>query len=262
MITPEILVVEDNKMNQKVVLSMLAKMGLKTDLAENGQEALAKLSQKNYALVLMDCQMPIMDGYEATQKFRASDNSLNKALPIIAMTAHAMPGDRERCINSGMNDYMTKPVTFAGLGQMVNKWLAHVATLIPSNDTVRPRARNDDEPALVDENVIRGLAPLKKPGKQSLLGELIDLFVKQVPERLEIMELALKEHDAEKFERAAHSLKGSSGILGAIPMMHLAEILQNLGRAKNLADVEKPFSELRELWPRTRLAILRHRPED
>jgi signal transduction histidine kinase/CheY-like chemotaxis protein len=119
----KVLVVEDNAINQKLMLALLAKIGIKADLAEQGEQALEKLAQQAYDIVLMDCQMPIMDGYEATRQLRAQDG-LNHGVPVIAVTANAMLGDRELCLQAGMDDYLTKPVNPALLKTTLEKWLA------------------------------------------------------------------------------------------------------------------------------------------
>ena len=119
-----ILLAEDNLINQKVALGMLKKIGLRVDVVSNGQEAITALTQKPYSLVLMDCQMPVMDGYEATAHIRkASSPVLNPNIPIIALTAHAMQGDREKCLEAGMNDYITKPIAAQDLLTILETWL-------------------------------------------------------------------------------------------------------------------------------------------
>ena len=119
-----ILLVEDNKVNQMVAAKMLGAMGLTVDLAENGEKALAALAGKHYDLVLMDCQMPVLDGYQATRAFRAGEPKGERRLPIIAMTANAMQGDREKCLEAGMNDYLAKPVKKELLRKLLEQWLA------------------------------------------------------------------------------------------------------------------------------------------
>ena len=118
-----ILLLEDNKVNQMVASKMLTGMGLIVDLAENGEKALAALAEKRYDLVLMDCQMPVMDGYEATRAFRNQEPQGARRLPIIAMTAHAMTGDRQKCLEAGMDDYLAKPVKKELLRKLVGQWL-------------------------------------------------------------------------------------------------------------------------------------------
>ena len=119
-----ILLVEDNKVNQMVASKMLGGMGLTVDIAENGKKALTALAEKRYDLVLMDCQMPVLDGYEATRAFRNQEPQADKRLPIIAMTANAMAGDRQKCLEAGMDDYLAKPVKKELLRKLLGQWLA------------------------------------------------------------------------------------------------------------------------------------------
>ena len=118
-----VLVAEDNPVNQTITVHMLKKMGLHPEVAQDGLEALTALKTKEFALVLMDCQMPNMDGLEATETFRAANFELNRGIPILAMTANAMKGDQEKCLAAGMDDYISKPVTFAELKRVITKWL-------------------------------------------------------------------------------------------------------------------------------------------
>ncbi len=119
-----VLVVEDNKVNQKVILAQLAKFQLKPDLANNGQVALDQLERQAYDLVFMDCQMPVMDGYEATRTLREREMADDKShTPITALTAHASAGEREKCLSSGMDDYLSKPVSRADLAVVLERWL-------------------------------------------------------------------------------------------------------------------------------------------
>ncbi|MFZ9737057.1 MAG: response regulator [Prochlorotrichaceae cyanobacterium] len=120
--TIAILLVEDDTVNGQLFQMMLERLGYQVDLAENGQEALDKLAHKPYALILMDCQMPILDGYATTQALRSQDQY--RDLIIIGLTAYAMTEDRERCLEVGMNDYLTKPLKMADLSTTLQKWLA------------------------------------------------------------------------------------------------------------------------------------------
>jgi CheY-like chemotaxis protein len=115
-------VVEDNPVNQKMMVKILEKLGCRVDTAENGIEAIKKVEQFVYDLVLMDCQMPGMDGYEATAEIRRRDGA-SRHIPIIAVTAHAMQGDREICLRAGMDDYMSKPVRKEAVSEMIKKWI-------------------------------------------------------------------------------------------------------------------------------------------
>lgn len=117
-----ILLAEDNLFNQKVTVAMLKKLGLTTDVASNGLEVLEKVSQKGYALILMDCEMPKMNGFEATNQIRSHEQSNGKHIPIIAMTAHSSQADRESCFNAGMDDYIAKPFRINDLQSILKRW--------------------------------------------------------------------------------------------------------------------------------------------
>ncbi len=118
-----VLVVEDNQLNQRITENQLKKMGYKVEMVYSGEEALKALESKNYALILMDCQMPGMDGYEATKLIREREMTSGEHVPIIALTANAMVGDEEKCISVGMDDYLSKPVLFIKLEEKMNKWI-------------------------------------------------------------------------------------------------------------------------------------------
>lgn len=117
-----VLLAEDNAFNQKVALAMFKKLGLTADIANNGLEVLDKLSQTPYAMIFMDCEMPLMDGYQATTKIRAQEQNNTQHIPIIAMTAHSSPEDRENCLTAGMDDYVSKPFKIDELQTILARW--------------------------------------------------------------------------------------------------------------------------------------------
>jgi len=123
----QVLVVEDNLVNQKVAKSLLQRLGYRVDIANNGEEGVAMWSSGDYDAIIMDCQMPVLDGYSATMQIRAMEeemgNSGKRRLPIIALTAHAMPYDRQKCLDAGMDDYLTKPVAVGDLGDTLTRWI-------------------------------------------------------------------------------------------------------------------------------------------
>jgi CheY-like chemotaxis protein len=123
---PSVLLVEDNQVNQKVALAQLKRLGYRADAVVNGREAVDAVERHDYAIVLMDCQMPEMDGFEATRLIRAQEAQIGRHVPIVAMTANAMNGDREACLKAGMNDYLAKPIRAEELDAILKKWIERV----------------------------------------------------------------------------------------------------------------------------------------
>jgi CheY-like chemotaxis protein len=244
-----VLVVEDNIVNQKVAAKMLEREGYRVDVAANGQEAVEAVAQIPYVLVFMDCQMPVMDGYEATRAIREQEASLiqhgaqdargatiaarggTPRLPIIAMTANAMDGDRERCLEAGMDDYIAKPVRRENLEAVLGRWQTDRA-----GSAGEPPASLSEErgnaAASVDPAVLTDLRQLDATGE--LLTTIITLFLDETPRLQERMQAAFCRTDATALAEAAHTLKGSSGNLGATHMQQLCGELQTLGRANDL----------------------------
>src|SRR2546427_1359259 len=181
----EILVLEDNVVNQKLVAVLLKKLGHRTTIAANGQAGLRALKKRLFDLVLMDIQMPLMGGAEATSKIRQSEKRTGRHIPIIAMTAHAMAGDRERALQAGMDDYVSKAIRFEELRQGIQR---HAPMPL-------------DTTALLDG--------VGRDGK--LLAELIDLFLADTPKLLAGIERAIARGDSATLKEKAHALKGSVG---------------------------------------------------
>jgi signal transduction histidine kinase/DNA-binding response OmpR family regulator/HAMP domain-containing protein len=198
-----VLVVEDNAVNQRVIEAMLSKRGFAVDCAGNGREGLALLVARDYALVFMDCQMPELDGYEATAAIRARESGLKAHLPVVAMTAHAMKGDRERCLAAGMDDYLSKPLRPEELDAVLERWLGAPA---PAG-----RPRRDPSEALVDEARLR----VFRDDYPEIVGQLMDLFADGTPPLLRELRDGAESGDGEAVRRAAHKLKGSCQNIGA-----------------------------------------------
>jgi len=201
-----ILIAEDNLVNQKVVSAILKKHGYEVHLAGNGREALACLERCEYDLVLMDVQMPELDGIRAARRIR--ENARWKDLPVVAMTAHAMTGDQERCLRAGMNGYLSKPVTPAHLLDMVRR---HLRTGNPNSR--KPNRASDQLPAPIDGTLARRLME----GDSRLMSGMALLFVQLAPERIQKMQAAAVRMDqpalrnqAEKLEKAAERIAAVS----------------------------------------------------
>jgi two-component system, sensor histidine kinase and response regulator len=216
-----ILVAEDNPVNQAVIIRVLQKMGHTPVLAQNGKEALALASAEQFNIAFMDVQMPEMDGLAATGAIRESEKKSGAHLPIFAMTAHAMKGDRERCLAAGMDGYITKPVRFSDIEQ-----------------TLASLARSPVMAAKLAEDKAswnRAEALDRIGGDEELLRDLCHIFLEESPKLLQRLQQAVVAGDTDGVMRAAHSLKGETGYLGADGTSHAARQLEEMGQNKDLS---------------------------
>ncbi|WP_022947006.1 response regulator [Methylohalobius crimeensis] len=222
----KILVAEDNPVNQKVITRLLNKFELTVTLVENGTSALEKLAQERFDLVLMDCQMPVLDGYQATRALRIREEEENAPrTPVVALTAHAGEGEREKCLNAGMDDYLSKPVT----KQALEKTLTH---FLSQEETPQPNLTKNNEAPIYDlEAVLESL-----DGDQELLEELISLFLEDAPTRLTALKEAQIKKDADTLAEAAHALKGMASHFHAAEISRQAASLEKAARGGD-ADV-------------------------
>ncbi len=259
-----VLVAEDNAVNQKVAVKMLERLGYRADVAANGLEAVEALSRIPYSAVLMDVQMPEMDGYEATMAIRrreyaeAQQGETHRRggvvrTPIIAMTANVMQGDREKTLEAGMDDYVTKPVKPEELAAALERWIPQ-----PDGEAPDPEEATDGVAAPegttdpLDRSVLAGLREL---GDQELLTELAELFVEDVPPRLEALREAIEGGDAASVGRAAHALKGSSGNMGASGMSTICAELEDAERSGELQSAPVLLKRLEAEFGRVRTAL-------
>ncbi len=217
-----LLVAEDNEVNQKVAVRLLEKQGYRVDVADNGREALEACQRSRYDAVLMDGQMPGMDGFEATRRIREEEGG-KRHTPIIAMTASAMKGDRERCLEAGMDDYVSKPVTPESLAAVLKGW---VKTPSPVSEDTTAASPSSDE--LLDAVVIQSLMSVDEDG--TLMDEVVAVFLRIAPARLTALHKAAR-GNAVQLERTAHSFLGSCGNLGCRRMSDLCARLEVLGRS-------------------------------
>jgi two-component system sensor histidine kinase/response regulator len=246
-----VLVAEDNEVNQKVAVRILEKFGCRVDVADNGEEAVAACERTSYAAVFMDGQMPVLDGFEATARIREREGG-GRRTPIIAMTASAMQGDRERCLAAGMDDYVTKPVSPEALEAVLQR------VLTPASSVAEPPAEggNDGE-SPVDEAVLATLWGIDSDG--TLLGEVIDTFLRIAPLRLSSIGKAVAKSDAAALERAAHSFLGSCANIGAKSMANICARLEQTGRAGKLDGTAFLVAQLETGLARVRAALLKEK---
>jgi PAS domain S-box-containing protein len=221
-----ILVAEDNLVNQKVALMQLQNLGYAADVVANGREALAALAEFPYSIVLMDCQMPEMDGYEATVEIRRREQGLSSRTVIIAMTAHALEGEREKCLDAGMDDYLSKPVKSDVLQRKLEQWLKPTDESSPHEGSSEASVVDKDISSTLDLSVLAGFREIQQAGKPDLVTELIDLFLEDSAVQHKVLREALADNNTKEARRLAHLLKGSSANIGAGPMAALYDSLE------------------------------------
>jgi CheY-like chemotaxis protein/HPt (histidine-containing phosphotransfer) domain-containing protein len=243
-----LLVAEDNAVNQRIAVHMLEKLGYQADVVADGKEALEVLAQIPYPLVLMDCQMPQMDGYEATAAIRQRELGTDSHTAIIAMTASAMAGDRERCLAAGMDDYITKPVREYDLAAAIARWL-------PSATTPESQSPARAGTALeIDREVLAKIGDPAQGGDPAFLRDLVGIFNGEAPGIIKALREAAAALDSAALVRPAHTLKGNAGYLGAHRLGALCEQLESMGRAERaegsaalVDELEREVAELQRV---------------
>jgi len=228
-----LLLAEDNLVNQKVALALLKSLGYAADVADNGQEALTALERAPYDAVLMDCQMPVLDGYETTRQLRraerAGDFTGRRPHHVIALTANAMAGDREKCLAAGMDDFLAKPLDRDALAAALRRASAALNQSEPPPAEVpgtAAAASPPDATPVLDGTMLNNFRALRMPGEPDPVAELIDLFLKDLPGRIDAITDAAQRHDAAALKLTAHTLKGSASNLGGTRLARLCEQLE------------------------------------
>ncbi|HEY9703080.1 MAG TPA: response regulator, partial [Allocoleopsis sp.] len=233
----KILLAEDNLVNQKVALNQLKILGYKADTANNGQQALDKLEQVNYDIVLMDCQMPVLDGYQATEKLRQKEGN-SKHTVVIAMTANALKEDREKCLAAGMDDYISKPVNMQDLADMLTKWTHFAAHNTQFSEQFTH--------SILDDNELLNLARLQEvsDGDQQFQILILQTFIEGATINIKAMLTALEHDDYIEIEHQAHQLKGSSANIGIDSMQEIARQLESQAKQQQLSLIKELISDL------------------
>ncbi len=270
-----VLLVEDNPVNQEVAGTMLTQAGCKVDIVGNGQEAVDQLARHAYDVVLMDCQMPVMDGFQATAVIRARERSgsgsgASPRLSILAVTAHAIRGDRERCLAAGMDDYLCKPFVWKELATVLKRWLpafAQTVDQMAGEVTVAAPTRGealpiepavmtpDHSPAVLDVAVLESIRKMQQNGSPRLMERLIDLYQRSASTLLEQLRGAANTGGNEGLRIAAHTLKSSSANIGAIRMQKLCKDLESIARAGSVPDAPDHVAAIEQEFARVRAAL-------
>jgi PAS domain S-box-containing protein len=258
-----LLVAEDNSVNQKFMKYLLRKLGHQPVMAANGREALEALAHTAFDAVLMDVQMPEMDGLEVTRRIRAAEAGTSKHLPIVAMTAHAMKGDREHCLEAGMDYYLAKPIDAEELARL----LIDLATGVhgppktiasgPGALATRPASRQPVADAPGSDRAVwdRSVGLARVGGDERLLAEVVQIFLNDAPGWIVEMHTALARADAAALRRLAHMLKGAVGYFGAAEVTAAAQRLEELGRTGDLVAAPAALDTLEQALSRLRPAL-------
>jgi PAS domain S-box-containing protein len=243
-----VLVVEDNPTNRIVALGMLKKMGMAAEAVENGSEALEAIALKNYDVVLMDAQMPVMDGYTATRSIRRQEKQRDDGkppLPVIAMTAHAMQGDREKCIQEGMSDYIAKPISLETLREVLGRWLPESGT-----------HRGSEESSLIGEIRWRPDVLLQRlMDDEELLWGVVDTFLEDVPNQVQATANLLEIGNQEGVRTHAHSIKGAAANVGGTDLFEAAATLERQAIEGQLEEGDKLLEKVQEAFERLKLEM-------
>ena len=234
-----VLVVEDNSVNQLVAIGQLHRLGHTAFVAPSGAEALAALARDPFDIILMDVQMPDMDGYEVTRRIRAMDSPLN-AIPIIAITAHALHGQREKCLAAGMNDYLAKPVSLEQIGAVVRLWASKESAPAPA---VTPEVMENDDQYVLDRERVSSFMAISRT-QEGFLDGLVRTFRQDVPSRIDALRAAVASGSANDLALAAHAMKSSSGSVGAKRMLAMASSLEQAARLGRLDGAEAAIDQL------------------
>ncbi len=251
-----VLLVEDNPVNQQVTLCMLENSGYRIDVVENGRQALQALSATHYDLVLMDCQMPEMDGFEATRQWRVLEQSRGSdRIPIVAVTANALYGDREACLASGMDDFLSKPFTQQALATMLRRWtptaLAAAAPVSESESVVESKP----VAAVLDPAALEAIRALQTPCKPDFLAQIIGVYLNNAQQLVGAIETAYIADQREILLRSAHTLKSSSANIGALDFAARCREIETATRAGQPEQADERIQTLRSEFNRVEAAL-------
>jgi TMAO reductase system sensor TorS len=245
-----ILLAEDNLTNQEVAQGMLEYFGCQVDVVSNGQEVIEAVSRNSYDLVFMDCQMPGMDGYQVTRILRMREASEQKGhfpIPIIALTAEASEDLREQCMAAGMNDYLLKPFTKEELGTILTAWLPRKELRRPEGKELPIKASiplSASGMDTVDEEILENIRALQREGGSDLLSRVIQAYLKEATRLLQTLREAVEKADGDTLRKAAHSLKSSSGNVGAQKLYSLCKELEAMSQEKSMQKAASLLSKM------------------
>ena len=246
-----VLLAEDSPVNREVAVGMLESLGYQVDVVENGRQALLAAEGDHIDMILMDCQMPEMDGLTATGKIREREHSLGRRrLPIIALTAHAIQGDRDQCLAAGMDDYLTKPYSRVQLRDMVIKWLPkkltdEAAIYSALGTAVSPTIDHESKSSAVNLKVLADIRSLQRANRPNVLASILRKYLDNSRDSINALHDAVRANNPAALQAIAHRLKSSSAQLGAVAVAARCQELEIMGSRKNLIDADHTLAQLR-----------------
>jgi signal transduction histidine kinase/CheY-like chemotaxis protein/HPt (histidine-containing phosphotransfer) domain-containing protein len=264
----EILIVEDNLVNQRLVLQILRGFGCSIHTADNGQQAVLAAQNNRYDLIFMDCQMPVLDGYQATQKIRdweINQHQQTTQTPIIALTAHALDNDREKCLDAGMSDYVCKPFRKQHILDTLQQWIPHrlITEQQPSigsilgntdNNPSKPASKQPSMPPALNKSIIDEIKAMAD-GESDFFGELKQCFTHDFSLGLETLQTAYQQNNAEKVRATVHGMKSTSGHLGAMKLSALCAELEEISKQHTLDKADLLIEKMKSEYQRVSLAL-------
>ncbi|MBI3709589.1 MAG: response regulator [Proteobacteria bacterium] len=249
-----VLVAEDNEVNQAVMQESFAQLGIRADIAVDGLEALAAWRKNQYDAILMDGFMPRLDGLATTQAIRDEETATaRKRIPIIAVTANATPGDREKCLQAGMDDYLSKPVQMHELESMLNRWIPRLR--LATGPAAAPEAGPVDSGAALSNDVLNKIRGLGRRGGPGIFIRLIDVYLESASGLVEKIRTGANVQDATAVAFAAHTLKSASAAIGATALRHLCQTLETRMRDVNPVDLEATVVAVEQAFAAARTAL-------
>ncbi len=248
-----VLVAEDVPANQKVVESMLQRLGLEVDVVADGREVVARCAVQHFDLILMDCQMPEMDGFEATRHIRVAEKTVGRRVPIIAVTATATTTYRRKCLQAGMDDFIAKPFEMRTLAQVLARWLQGDAMAAPAPAATGMAIEGRDR--VTDSAVELKTLDVLRDVLGDDFAQLIPAYLVSIGEMLAKLPGAGEQRNLAEVERYAHSIKSASQNLGAWPLADLSERLETHARENRLVDVPKQVEAMRQELEKVRVVL-------
>ncbi|MEA3545866.1 MAG: response regulator, partial [Thermodesulfobacteriota bacterium] len=258
-----LLLADDNLTNQQVGIGILNKLGFQVDAVDSGIEVLSALADISYDLVLMDVQMPEMDGLEATRQIRSANTAnINPDIPIIAMTAHALGSDRTRCLDVGMNDYLTKPIDPAALATVIHKWLPKTKKVPEQQGETEQKKPSTEQPEQTnDADIFDQSDFLQRMMDDTDLANLIlNEFLKDIPTQIDHLRTMVEQKRTTAAGDQAHKIKGAASNVGGRSLMNVASTMEKAGKSgeqetltKLLPELEQQFFQLQKVIKRSTL---------